>query len=69
MLHLLALLGHAYIAIITFLFLLGAVGSAVVLVMTFWEDMLTIVGRGEPDARAVRRPTAPHRAVPGQALV
>lgn len=68
MLHLLALLGHGYIALITALFFVGLVGSAVVLLMTFWEDLLTLAGKGEPDAREVRHAANSHQARPGKAI-
>jgi hypothetical protein len=33
-----------YANLVTVLFLLGITGCAIVLLMTFWEDMMTIMG-------------------------
>jgi hypothetical protein len=33
-----------YANLVTVLFLLGIAGCAIVLLMTFWEDMMTIMG-------------------------
>jgi len=44
------------ITILSWLFFVGMIGCAVVLVMTFWEDILTILGHDErkPPAKTIR---------------
>jgi hypothetical protein len=41
-----------YADLVTVLFLLGIAGCAIVLLMTFWEDMMTIMGVEERKEKA-----------------
>jgi len=45
--HLLDVLFLDFIKAVTFLFMIGVAGCVAVLVMTFWEDLRTIVGYRE----------------------
>jgi hypothetical protein len=51
-----------YANLVTVLFLLGVAGCAIVLLMTIWEDMMTIMGveerRKKPSSRILPSPVS-----------
>jgi hypothetical protein len=49
-----------YITVVSWLFGIGMIGCAVVLVMTFWEDLLTILGHEERKSSHARGKSAGH---------
>jgi hypothetical protein len=57
-----------YANLVTVLFLLGITGCAIVLLMTFWEDMMTIMGVEERrEKREERRVDGRDSAMEGAA--
>jgi hypothetical protein len=48
------------ITILSWLFGIGMIGCAVVILMTFWEDLLTILGHEERKSAAQRTRRLPH---------
>jgi hypothetical protein len=49
-----------FITFLSWLFGIGMIGCAIVLVMTFWEDLLTILGHEERKKAPPRGKSAGH---------